>query len=103
MGVEFREEMMLEDALFKSDFFIPKAKLLIEINGRSHFYPYSTRFNNFYNLKTKIIRSKGYAVLNLNSWKLEGMLRDPERVGLKDLLTKTIATYTTKQNELQGK
>lgn len=103
MGVEFAEEKMLEDALFKTDFYIPQAKLAIEINGRSHYYPYSTRFNNFFNLKSKILRNKGYAILNLNSWKLEGMLRDPERAGLKDLMTKTIATYTQKQKELEGK
>ena len=53
MGKEFMEEHSLEDALFKCDFYLPKAKLAIEINGKSHYYPYTTRFNNFSNLKMK--------------------------------------------------
>ena len=83
----------MEDALFKGDFYIPSAKLVIEINGKSHYYPYSTRFNNFFNFKNKLLRNNGYNILHLNSWKLEGMLKDQERKGLKDLLTKTITTY----------
>lgn len=53
MGKEFNEEFLLEDSLYRSDFYIPKAKLAIEINGKSHFYPYTTRFNNFSNMKMK--------------------------------------------------
>ncbi len=72
---DFVEEHLLEDALFKCDFYIPKAKLVIEINGKSHFYPYSTRFNNFSNLKLKSIYHEGYNVMNLNSWTLEGFIK----------------------------
>jgi RAP domain len=90
---EFHEEYMLEDSLFKVDFYIPSAKLVIEINGKNHFYPYSTRFNNFTNMKSKTIRANGHGLMHLNSWKLEGMLKDDSRAGLKDLLSKTIATY----------
>lgn len=98
MKVGFEEEKMLPAALFKADFYVPQANLAIEINGKSHFYPYSTRFNNFTNLKNKMIRNNGYNILNLNSWMLEGMLRDPERKGLKDLIQKTVKTYTDKTN-----
>jgi very-short-patch-repair endonuclease len=75
LGVDFIEEGILEDALFKPDFHIPSLKLLIEINGSQHFYPYSTRFNNFTNLKNKTSRAYGYSTLHLNSWKLEGLIK----------------------------
>lgn len=97
MGIAFEEEKLLNDAIFKTDFYIPSAKLAIEINGKSHFYPYTTRFNNFTNMKNKVVRGVGHNILNLNSWTLEGMLKDEERKGLKDLLQKTIKTYQDKQ------
>ena len=56
MGKEFKEEHTLDKALHKTDFYLPKANLAIEINGKNHFYPYSTRFNNFTNLKQKFYR-----------------------------------------------
>ena len=98
MGKEFNEEHLLEDALFKSDFYLPKAKLAIEINGKSHFYPYSTRFNNFSNLKMKSLYHEGYNVMNLNSWTLEGFIKHENRAGLKDLLSKTISTFEANPN-----
>lgn len=90
MGVEFVEEDILEDALFKPDFHIPSLKLLIEINGIQHFYPYTSRFNNFTNLKNKTTKSFGYSTLHLNSWKLEGLIRGEDRAGIKSLIQKTL-------------
>ncbi len=90
---EYSEEYLIEDSLFKTDFYIPSAKLAIEINGKTHYYPYTTRFNNFTNLKMKTLRNQGHNVLNLNSWTLEGFIRNQNREGLKDLITKTIKTY----------
>ena len=90
IGKDFKEEHMLEDALFKCDFYLPKAKLCLEINGKSHFYPYSTRFNNFSNLKMKSLYHEGYNVMNLNSWTLEGFIKHNNKAALRDLLTKTI-------------
>jgi very-short-patch-repair endonuclease len=98
MGKEFKEETLLEDALFKSDFYLPKSKLVIEINGKSHFYPYTTRFNNFSNLKMKSLYHEGYNVMNLNSWTLEGFIRHDNRAGLKDLLMKTVTTFEANPN-----
>ncbi len=88
----------MEDALFKADFYVPSAKLVLEINGKSHYYPYSTRFNNFSNFRNKLIRSNGYNILHLNSWKLEAMLREENRKGLKDWITKTINTFEGKNS-----
>ena len=66
----------------------------MEINGKNKFYPYSTRFNNFTNLKYKTTLANGYNLLNLNSWKLEGFIKyDDGKDRLRDLLTKTIKTY----------
>lgn len=90
---DYNEEYLLEDSLFKTDFYIPSAKLAIEINGKTHYYPYTTRFNNFTNLKMKTLRTQGHNVLNLNSWTLEGFIRNENRAGLKDLINKTINTY----------
>jgi very-short-patch-repair endonuclease len=94
---DYNEEHLLEDTLFKTDFYVPSAKLAIEINGKTHYYPYTTRFNNFTNLKMKSLRSSGHNVLNLNSWMLEGFIRNDNRAGLKDLISKTIATYENKK------
>ncbi len=89
---------MLEDSLYNTDFYIPKAKLAIEINGKSHFYPYSTRFNNFTNMKMKGLKQSGYNTMNLNSWVLEGFIHGNNRAGIKDLLTRTIKTYEENPN-----
>jgi very-short-patch-repair endonuclease len=62
MGVPFEEEKFLERGGYKTDFYLPEANLAIEINGKSHFYPYSTRFNNFTNMKLKILLNEGYNV-----------------------------------------
>lgn len=90
MGVHFEEEYNSEETLSSLDFYIPEARLAIEINGRNHYYPFSTRYNNFTNFKSKMLKSSGYQVFHLNSWKLEGMMNNPE--GVKELLRKTIDT-----------
>lgn len=66
---DFNEEFLV-DKLFKVDFYVPSAKLIIEINGRNHYYPYSTKFNQFTNFKHKLLISKGYNIFHLNSWVL---------------------------------
>jgi len=99
LGKEFHEEYMVEDSLFKADFYFPSAKLAIEINGKSHFYPYSTRYNNFTNLKNKTFKLNKHNLLNINSWKLEGMLRNDNKSSLKDWISKSIATYEAKKDE----
>lgn len=99
LGIAFEEEKMLDNAIFKTDFYIPSANLVLEINGMNHYYPFSTRFNNFTNLKNKVLRGTGYSIFNLNSMTLEGMLKDPERKGLKELITKTVKTYTDRVDE----
>eukprot|EP00347_Sterkiella_histriomuscorum_P023621 403333962 len=93
----FREELYLEDSLIQPDFYIPKSKLCIEVNGKNKFYPYSTRYNNFTNFKHKIALHNDHNVVHLNSWKLEGMMKyEDGRKNLTDLLTRTIQTYEDK-------
>jgi hypothetical protein len=96
MGVEFEEEHYLKDALVRPDFYIPSARLSIEINGRNHYYPLSTRYSNFFNFKSKLLKIHNYNFTHLNSWKLEGFINNDNRDGIKDLLGKTIKTYTEK-------
>jgi very-short-patch-repair endonuclease len=95
MKQEFKEEHLLTDCFVRPDFFLPQANLAIEINGRSHYYPMSTRYNNYTNLTTKLLRMNGHNILHLNSWVLEGMMANKD--GIKDLLTKTINTYSQKK------
>lgn len=93
----YREELYLEDALVQPDFYVPSAKLCIEINGKNKFYPYSTRYNNFTNFKHKITIANDHHIIHLNSWKMEGMMKYPDgKSNLKDLLAKTIKTYEEK-------
>ena len=82
---------------FVCDFYIPKAKLAIEINGRNHFFPYSSRFNQFTNNKHKLLIANGHNIMHLNSWTLEGL--NKESIKLDDLLNKTITTYTNQQTQ----
>jgi len=44
------------DGLFKSDFYVPSARLNIEVNGMQHFYPYTTKFNQMTNFKYKTLK-----------------------------------------------
>lgn len=90
LGIEFQEEELLQDVLYKPDFFIPSLNMAVEINGISHFYPYSSRFNNFSNTKNKILKSHGYGIVHLNAWKLEGLLKYNNAAGLKEFLAKSI-------------
>lgn len=60
MGIDFQEEYHDEETLLSLDFYIPDSRLAIEINGRNHYYPFSTRYNNFTNFKTKMLRSSGH-------------------------------------------
>ena len=87
-NVKFIEETALEDALYSPDFYLPEQKVVIEINGNHHFYPYTTRFMNFTNARNKIMRGKGYKVVNLNSSMLEGLIRQENKAGLHNLIGK---------------
>lgn len=83
---------------FKADFFIPRARLFIEINGRQHFYPYTLRPNQFTQFKMDMIlhgalhNQKGecepYQLLHLNAPMLEGLSNNPEKV--YDMLKKVV-------------
>ena len=48
-------EHRLEDT-FLVDYYIPQARLVFEINGKDHFYPYTYKKNNVTNLKSKLLR-----------------------------------------------
>ncbi|CDW79398.1 UNKNOWN [Stylonychia lemnae] len=100
---DFKEELFLEDALLQPDFYIPSAKLCIEINGRNKFYPFTQKYNNFTGLKHKMILQNGHNVMYLNSWKLEGMINNPDgKTNLKELLTKTLHTYQNKVSQQES-
>lgn len=86
----------MQDALARTDFYIPSARLSIEINGRNHYYPLSTKYSNFFNLKNKLLKLHNYNFIHLNSWKLEGFINNGNKDGVRDLLEKTIKTYTEK-------
>lgn len=87
----YNEECLLEDTLVSPDFYIPEARLCIEINGRNKFYPYSTRYNNFLNFNHKLLKKRDYNTSMLNSWKLEGWMKyDEGKTHFKDILSKTI-------------
>lgn len=79
------------------DFFVPKSKLCIEINGMNHFYPYTKKFSQLTNIKHKVLLKENFNILHLNSWYLEGLKNDKEN--LIDLLSKTIATYEKKVSD----
>lgn len=57
-GIEtgyFQEEQKVGH-LFRADFYVPEARLIIEINGVQHFYPYTRRPNQYTQFKTKLLR-----------------------------------------------
>ena len=54
-GNYFVKEYRLED-MFLVDFYVPAARLVFEINGKDHFYPYTYKKNNVTNFKSKLLR-----------------------------------------------
>ena len=88
-------EHRIED-MFLVDFYIPEARLIFEINGNDHFYPYTYKKNNVTNLKSKILRQWGrsspdvqdYTLINLNVQMLQGLCKEPDN--LKSFLKKVI-------------
>ena len=53
----YHEEYQVE--YFVADFFVPKANLIIEINSKQHFYPYTYKKDQVTNFKTKLLRCNG--------------------------------------------
>ena len=92
------EEQVIEN-IFKTDFYIPSVRLCIEINGQTHFYPYTlSKQNQITNFKQFMLKNSGdlqerssYNVLNLNSRILNGLMKEPKN--LKSMLERTIKMY----------
>ena len=90
----YHEEYQVE--YFVADFYVPKANLIIEINSKQHFYPYTYKKDQVTNFKTKLLRCNSqaspdahdYSVINLNVQMLEGMKNDIPKVS--DFLRKII-------------
>ena len=55
VGDYYVSEHRIEDT-FLVDYYIPQARLVFEINGKDHFYPYTYKKNNVTNLKSKVLR-----------------------------------------------
>ena len=45
--------------MFLVDYYIPQARLVFEINGKDHFYPYTYKKENVTNFKSKVLREWG--------------------------------------------
>ncbi len=92
------EEKVIE-GIFKTDFYIPSVRLCIEINGQTHFYPYTlTKPNQTTNFKQFMLKNNGdlqersnYNVLNLNARILQGLMKEPKN--LKSLIEREIKKY----------
>jgi very-short-patch-repair endonuclease len=89
--------------MFRTDFYVDYARLLIEINGVQHFYPYTRKPHQFTTFKNKVLRgnqkqhssnNSTYNLLNLNTHLLEGLSKTPEN--LVSFLRKTIDDYKSK-------
>jgi len=76
------------DGLFSNDFLIPSKKTVVEINGDLHFYPYTSKFSNVFQLKQNILKREGFNIINLNIGILKGLSRSPEK--LEDLLNRQL-------------
>ena len=80
--------------MFLVDFYLPKRRLVIEINGKSHFYPYINKKSSVTNFKSKVLREQGrsglpgYFVLNLNAQILHGLSKEPDK--LEDFLARML-------------
>jgi len=89
--------------MFRTDFYVEYARLIIEINGVQHFYPYTRKPHQFTQFKNKVLRGNQkqqtsnistYNLINLNTHLLEGLSKTPEN--LESLLRKTIDDYKSK-------
>ncbi len=84
--------------MFMIDYYLPQARLVFELNGNDHFYPYTYKKNNVTDFKSKLLRewhrrgdgTKGYSLLNLNAKMLHGLSKEPEK--LEDFLKRQITT-----------
>ena len=82
--------------MFLVDFYVPAARLVFEINGKDHFYPYTYKKNNVTNFKSKLLRQWGWAseadrdykLINLNVQMLAGLSQEP--ANLQGFLKKMI-------------
>ena len=82
--------------MFLVDYYIPQARLVFEINGKDHFYPYTYKKHNVTNFKSKLLREWGnsseidqnYTLVNLNVQMLAGLSLEPHK--LQDFLKRVI-------------
>ena len=51
----FLEEFKV-GGLFRADFYVPQFRLILEINGVAHFYPYTRKPHQYTQFKTKLLR-----------------------------------------------
>jgi hypothetical protein len=52
---QFYQSEVAVDGLFRSDFYFPSLRMVLEVNGVDHFYPYVSQSCNYTNFKTKIL------------------------------------------------
>lgn len=78
------------DAMWRSDFYVKSAKLIIEVNGNNHFYPYTTRKDQFTNFKQLLVIASKYNLLNLEPGKLMGLTMNGETKNIDSLISRVI-------------
>lgn len=75
--------------MFQCDFYIPSHKLVLELNGQDHFYPYTKKNTQRTLLKSVLLRHNHeipnrdmakYNLVNLNNFTLNGLQKDPHRL-----------------------
>ena len=91
---DYKEDVFLEDTLAKAEFYIPESKLAIEITGRNSFYPSSTKYSNFLNMRVKMLKINNHNMFVAHSWKLEGIMANKDMV--KNNLSRAIQDSTEK-------
>lgn len=76
--------------MFAADFYIKPCKVVLEVNARRAFYPYTGKENQKLQWKSKLIRQT-HTLINLNSKTLDGLLEDKHN--LEQSLRSMIGLY----------
>ena len=88
MKVTFTEDELIKEAMVKATFYVPEAKLVLNLNNKLCYYPYTIKFNNILNINKKLFSMNNYSVFNINAWRLMGV--NNNREGTKAMITRAI-------------
>ena len=77
IGIEFNSEIYING--ISIDIYIESVKIIIEVNGSSHYGYQSHKILGHTYLKNKLVKAMGYYIINIPYWEWDELTTDKEK------------------------